>query len=110
MSKTLINDEEVDWVEVDENVRRKVMAHTDRLMLVKVAFKAGGIGSLHQHEHDQISHIDSGVFEIEISGEKRILKAGDAYHVPSNAWHGARCIEEGVLIDAFSPCRNDFIG
>ena len=110
MSKTLIKDDEIDWVVVDDKVKRKVIAYTDRLMLVKVSFETGGIGSLHQHEHDQISHIDSGVFEIEISGEKRILKAGDAYHVPSNAWHGARCIEEGVLIDAFSPCRNDFIG
>jgi quercetin dioxygenase-like cupin family protein len=53
--------------------------------------------------------VESGVFEIEIAGEKRILKAGDAFFIPTNVWHGAVCIEAGVLIDTFSPMREDFI-
>jgi hypothetical protein len=109
ISATLIEDQDIDWVMVDDKIRRKVMAYSESLMLVKVEFKAGGVGALHQHEHHQISHIDSGVFEIEINGEKKILKAGDAYNVPSNLWHGAVCLEDGVLIDAFSPMRNDFV-
>ena len=47
-------------------------------------------------------------FEIEIDGVKQILKAGDVFHVPSNVIHGAVCLEKGVLVDVFSPMREDF--
>jgi quercetin dioxygenase-like cupin family protein len=53
--------------------------------------------------------VESGVFEIEINAQKQILRKGDSFHVPSNVLHGALCIENGVLIDAFSPMRADFI-
>jgi quercetin dioxygenase-like cupin family protein len=78
-------------------------------MVVKVEFDAGGIGSLHQHYHTQITHIESGVFEVEIGVEKKILSAGDAFYVAPNTLHGAKCIEKGVLIDIFSPMREDFV-
>jgi quercetin dioxygenase-like cupin family protein len=37
-----------------------------------------------------------------------VLKAGDVFHVPSNVIHGAVCLEKGVLVDVFSPMREDF--
>ena len=86
------------------------MAFDDRLMLVKVAFETGGVGALHQHPHTQISHVESGSFEVEIAGEKRILNAGDCFYVPPGAIHGAVCLQAGVLIDVFSPMREDFFG
>ena len=48
--------------------------------------------------------------EVEINGGKKILKAGDAFYIPPNVLHGAVCMEPGVLIDIFSPMREDFIG
>lgn len=104
-----IKDEQVPWENVDTGVRRKIMAYDDKLMLVKVEFEEGGVGSLHQHYHSQISHVESGVFEVEINKEKKILKAGDAFYIPPNSIHGAVCKEKGVLIDIFSPMREDFI-
>jgi quercetin dioxygenase-like cupin family protein len=85
------------------------MSYESSLMVVKVAFMAGGVGPLHQHPHVQITHVESGVFEVHIDGENKILKAGDAFHIPSNLIHGAVCIEDGVLIDVFSPMREDFV-
>jgi len=52
----------------------------------------------------------SGVFELTIDGEKRILSAGDGYFVEPGIEHSAVCIEEGILIDAFNPSRADFLG
>lgn len=85
------------------------MAYDEQVMLVRVEFEKGGIGTLHQHLQVQITNVESGVFEIEIGGEKKILKAGDAFYVPSNSIHGAVCLEAGVLIDIFSPMRDDFL-
>jgi quercetin dioxygenase-like cupin family protein len=104
-----IEDELLPWEEVDPGVKRKIMAYDDNLMMVKVQFEKGGVGLLHHHYNSQISHVESGKFEIEINGNKRILTAGDAFYVPPNVLHGAVCLEAGTLIDVFSPMREDFI-
>lgn len=108
-SKVFIANKEITWETVDNGVRRKIMAWDDKLMLVRVEFEKGGIGSLHQHHHSQITHVESGIFEVEIGSEKKILSSGDAFYIPPNVMHGAVCHEAGVLIDVFSPMREDFI-
>jgi quercetin dioxygenase-like cupin family protein len=109
MEKVFIEDKDISWEFPDPGIRRKVMAHNDQLMLVKVDFEQGAVGTLHHHYHTQISHVESGVFEVEIDGQKKILRAGDAFYVPSDLVHGVVCLEAGVLIDVFNPSRKDFI-
>jgi quercetin dioxygenase-like cupin family protein len=96
--KMFIKDEDLQWEIVDAGVRRKIISYDNNLMVVKVAFEKGGVGSLHRHYHSQITHVESGVFEIEINSEKRILNSGDAFYIPPNSLHGAVCKERGVLI------------
>jgi len=107
--KTFIENDGIPWQTVGDGVKRKIMAYDKSLMLVKVSFEAGGVGAVHEHYHSQITHIESGKFEVEINGEKKILSAGDAYYIPPHVLHGAVCIEAGVLVDVFSPMREDFI-
>lgn len=107
--KVFIENRDIPWEEVDKGVKRKIMSYDDKLMVVKVAFEKGGVGSLHQHPHSQITHVESGSFEVEIGEEKKVLTGGDAFYIPPNVMHGAVCLEEGVLIDVFSPMREDFI-
>jgi quercetin dioxygenase-like cupin family protein len=107
--KVFIENEELQWQTASPGMKRKIMSYDDRLMLVKVAFEKGAVGTLHQHPHTQISHVESGLFEVEIGGDKKVLKSGDAFYIPPNVLHGAVCLEEGVLLDIFSPMREDFI-
>jgi len=108
-ANVFIENDNLSWEQVDAGVSRKIMAYDDRLMVVKVNFETGGIGTLHQHPHSQITHVESGVFEVEINSKKKVLNAGDAFYIPPNVLHGAVCLETGVLIDVFSPMREDFI-
>ena len=108
-TKLFIADKDVEWEATAPGMKRKIMAYDDRLMLVRVEFEKGGVGTLHSHPHTQITHVERGAFEVEISGEKQVLKAGDVFYVPPHAVHGAVCLEAGVLIDVFSPMREDFI-
>jgi quercetin dioxygenase-like cupin family protein len=109
LESNFIENEHIPWEEVGQGIHRKIIAYDKQLMLVKVKFEAGSIGTLHKHHHSQITHIESGVFEVEINGDKQILEKGDAYYVPPDTMHGAVCIADGVLIDVFSPAREDFI-
>lgn len=107
--KEFINDSEIDWEELGGGLKRKIMSYDDNLMMVKVAFEKGGLGTLHSHFHTQMSYIDSGAFEITIGDKTGVLKKGDAYYIPPNIVHGALCLEAGVLVDIFTPLREDFI-
>lgn len=106
---SFVEDESMEWETVAPGMKRKIMGFDDRIMLVKVVFETGGIGTLHQHHHSQITYVVGGVFEVEIDGVKKILKGGDVFYVAPNLVHGAVCKEEGMLIDVFSPMREDFI-
>src|SRR5262245_14964988 len=106
--KVFIENRSVPWEITAPGMRRKIMAWDEKLMVVRVEFEKGAVGTLHQHHHIQITHVESGIFEVEVCGEKKVLTAGDAFYVPANAIHGAVCLEAGVLIDTFSPMREDF--
>ncbi len=108
MKNYFINSE-IEAKEVDSGVTRKVLAHNDNLMVCELHFKKGAVGSLHKHPHEQCTYIISGVFEFEINGVKQVLRAGDTTYKEPNVVHGAVCLEEGVLLDIFTPERKDFL-
>ncbi len=107
--KQFVSASDMPWEVVGEGVQRKIMSYDDNLMMVVVAFDTGGVGAVHQHVHTQMSYVESGMFTITIADEKRVLRAGDAFYIPPNVWHGAECIEAGTLVDVFTPMRADFI-
>ncbi len=107
--KTYMKSSDVPIENVAPGMNRQIMGYDSKLMLVKVQFDKGGIGAQHQHPHQQVSYVVSGRFEVEIEGQKAVLSAGDCFIIPENAMHGAVCLEEGVLIDTFSPMREDFL-
>lgn len=109
VTKIFIQAGDLPWEPVAEGMKRKIMAYDKSVMMVRVEFETGGIGTVHQHPHVQITNVEKGVFEVEIAGEKKVLHAGDAFYVPSNVLHGAVCLEAGTLIDIFSPAREDFL-
>ncbi len=104
-----IKDGEIAWEDLGGGVKRKILGYADKIMMVKVAFEAGGIGALHSHYHVQMSYVESGSFEITIDGKSQLLHTGDAYYLPPDIIHGAKCLEAGVLVDVFTPYREDFI-
>lgn len=100
---------ETAWETVGEGVQRKVMGFDDKLMMVKVKFAKGGVGALHSHAHAQVAYVASGVFEMTLGETVRIIRQGDGYYVPPFTVHGCVCLEEGMLLDAFSPARWNFL-
>lgn len=108
-SKEFVMGDEVAWETVGEGVRRQIMAYDDKIMLVNVEFDKGGVGQMHQHYHSQVTYVISGQFDLTIGDETKRMKGGDAFYIPPNVMHGAICVEKGVLIDVFSPIREDFM-
>lgn len=108
-SKEFIKGEDLDWEVVGEGLRRKIMGYDDKIMLVKVHFEVGAVGQMHEHYHSQVTYVESGSFNVTIDGKTQTLKGGDSFYIPPHSLHGAICTEAGVLIDVFSPIREDFM-
>jgi len=103
-------EEETPWEQVAEGLQRQITGHDGKIMLVKAKFEVGAVGNLHKHYHSQVTYVESGEFEMTIGDEIRIIKGGDSYYIPPHVMHGCVCTKPGMLIDVFSPAREDFLG
>jgi quercetin dioxygenase-like cupin family protein len=84
--------------------------HGDRVMVCRVRFAPGVVTPPHDHPHEQITIVEKGRVRFLIGDQERIAEPGDVLVFPGGTWHGATVLdEEVVLIDAFSPIREDFL-
>ena len=107
--KAFINSEDVVWEQADEGVERKILSYDGQVMMVCVRFEKDAIGTLHHHIHRQVSYVASGSFEVTIDDTTSVLKQGDSFFVAPGLIHGVRALEQGMLVDVFTPARLDFI-
>ena len=108
-SEKYIITSELEWEELGGGVSRKMLGYDNQIMMVQVKFEEGAVGSPHQHFHTQATYCVSGKFEFEIDGEKKVVIGGDGVYIEPNLLHSAVCLEAGMLIDVFSPVREDFL-
>lgn len=108
-SEVFLYKKQIDWEPAGEGVRRQIMGYDNQIMLVKVEFQKGTVGSEHSHFHTQSTYVVSGVFEFTINGVTKSVSEGDGLYIAPDTLHSTKCIESGVLIDAFSPMREDFL-
>lgn len=101
--------EDIDFEIVNEEIKRKIVARGGDMMIVEVHFQKGAVGDLHQHIHEQVSYCISGKLEFEVNGEKQIISGGDSVFMPIDSLHGCVVLEETVLLDIFTPQREDFL-
>lgn len=94
---------------VGAGIKRQILGYDDSLMVVRVQFEEGAEGYVHAHPHAQVSYVESGEFDVIVDGVTRALRPGDSFYVQPNLDHGAVCRKAGVLLDVFSPAREDFL-
>lgn len=99
----------IPWEDVGNGISRQMFGYDNRLMMVKAKFEAGGFGEPHQHPHSQVTYVESGEFEMTIGEEIKIIRKGDGFYVPPDTMHSCKCLQAGLLIDVFSPQREDFL-
>ena len=92
-----------------EGVTRRILAYTDGLMCVENTFQQGAVGKLHSHPHTQITYVVSGAFAFTVDGVTITVHAGDTILKEDGVEHGCVCTEAGILLDIFTPMREDFV-
>jgi quercetin dioxygenase-like cupin family protein len=86
------------------------MMHGDRVMVCRLTIPAGTAMPAHRHPHEQITIVESGRVRYVLGSDEREFGPGDVILMPGELWHGATTLDEDVvLIDIFSPIREDFL-
>ena len=101
---------DIQGTDVSAGVVRKVLAYCDSLMCVENYFEKGAAGAMHSHPHTQITYVAEGRFRFTIGEEVREVCKGDTLCKQDGIRHGCVCLEKGILVDFFTPMREDFIG
>ena len=104
----------LDWSSIPvESVAQGItrqMVSGDRLMVCRLTLAARTVTPVHSHVHEQITLVERGRADFFVEGQRRTASAGDVLLFPSGIQHGATMLdEEVVLIDIFSPPREDFL-
>jgi quercetin dioxygenase-like cupin family protein len=93
----------------EPGLARRVLAYNDKLFLAEHQMVKGWAGAMHSHPHDQVVYIVRGHLRVNCLGKTFELRAGDSFVVRGGVPHGAFAVEESLIIDVFTPCREDYI-
>ena len=103
-----------DWTSIpvqqlEEGIQRQMIVG-ENVMICRLRFAPNVVTPAHDHPHEQMTLVERGRVLFTIGDEQRIARAGDVLHFPSRTCHGATMLdEEVILVDIFSPIREDFL-
>jgi quercetin dioxygenase-like cupin family protein len=104
----IVKNESVPLVLTSPGIFRRTMTDGERMMLCEVHLAEGAVLPSHVHPHEQTGYLVSGRLSLKIGDERRQVAPGDSWMVPPDVPHEARAIEATLVIEVFSPPREDF--
>jgi len=93
---------------LDDNIARRMIVGQNE-MLVRWEFKKGALAARHTHPHEQVVMMVSGRLRLAVGDDETIMGPHDMVLIPPHVSHEAEALEDTVVIDIFSPPREDFL-
>ena len=87
---------------------RARFVHTEHMTLSYWHIRAGAALPEHAHPHEQVTNLLEGAFSMTVNGETRTITPGDIVVIPSQILHSGRAETDCVILDVFSPPRDDY--
>jgi quercetin dioxygenase-like cupin family protein len=100
-----------DTVEVEhltDNIKRRMIVGSKE-MLVRWELNKGAIVARHSHPHEQIVVMVQGKLKLVLANTETTMVRDDIVVIPPNVPHEAQALEDTIVIDIFSPPREDFL-
>ena len=93
----------------EPGLTRRIGAFNEKLFLAEHRMESGWVGAAHNHPHDQMAYVVSGHLQVTAGGRTFEVRAGDSFVVRGGVQHQAAALEPSVVIDVFTPCREDYL-
>ena len=95
--------------EPEPGLTRLVGAYNDKLFLAEHRMEQGWVGAAHSHPHDQMAYVISGRLRVRAGAETFEAGPGDTFVIRGGVEHQASALAPSVVIDVFTPCREDYV-
>ena len=92
-----------------DGVRLKSLAWGEHTLLTEVRLEKGAVVPIHNHPQEQTGYLISGRLEFDIDGEIIVAEPGDSWSLAADKEHGARALEACLVVEVFSPVREDYL-
>ncbi len=93
----------------EPGLTRRVGAHNEKLFVVEHRMEGDWVGAAHSHPHEQVVYVVSGRLRVTAAGKTFEVGQGDSFVVKGGVEHQASAIEPSVVIDVFTPARQDYL-
>jgi unsaturated pyranuronate lyase len=94
--------------EMSPKIGRQVI-HTETMTMARVALERGAFVPMHAHENEQIATVLDGRLRFVVGAEELVVSAGESVPLPANVPHEVEALEDSVVLDVFSPVREDWL-
>ncbi|MEW6746166.1 MAG: cupin domain-containing protein [Planctomycetota bacterium] len=92
-----------------EGVHFKALAHGAKTLLCEFHLEKGAVIPMHRHPNEQTGYMVSGRMDFTIGAERFLAEAGDSWSIPPDQEHGVTVLEDSVVLEVFSPVREDYL-
>jgi quercetin dioxygenase-like cupin family protein len=93
----------------EPGLERRILAHNASMMMVEHRMSAGWAGARHAHPHDQAVYLVKGRIGFRCGEHEFEASTGDSFVVKGGLEHAAWALEETVVLDVFTPYREDYL-
>jgi quercetin dioxygenase-like cupin family protein len=93
----------------EPGLTRLIGAYNEKLLLAEHRMEKGWVGARHSHPHDQVVYVVSGRLRVTCGDHPFEVGAGDSFVVRGGIEHQAAALEPSVVIDVFTPIRDDYL-
>jgi quercetin dioxygenase-like cupin family protein len=100
--------ERVDNEQLNPHLNRKVI-HGQNVTIARLELRKGGVVPEHSHINEQVSMVQAGALKFVSNGREHIVRAGECLTIPPNVPHRVDVLEDSLVVDIFSPAREDWI-
>ena len=89
--------------------RARRASHGANTTIARLEIQKNAVVPEHGHVNEQASMVESGALKFFIEGREQIVRGGEVLTIPPNVPHGVEALEDTVVVDVFSPAREDWI-
>jgi quercetin dioxygenase-like cupin family protein len=90
-------------------VTMKPLTHGEKSLLCEIHFVKGALIPEHEHPHEQTGYLISGSLRFFGDEGEKVVTPGHSWNFKGGVKHGAEALEESVVIEVFSPVRDDYM-
>ena len=92
-----------------EGIDITTLVHGDKTLMGQFKLAKGAVIPAHSHPHEQTGIMISGKLRFVVEGEIMDVETGDSWCLPGRVEHSAEALEDSVVIEVFSPVREDYL-